>query len=152
YHGLNTKIARIFNTYGPRMRLEDGRALPAFVSQALKGEDITVFGNGSQTRSFCYVSDLVEGIHKLLLSDVHEPVNLGNPNEITILQFAKEILEITKSKSKIVFKPLPEDDPKIRQPDISKAKSLLNWEPRVDRLEGLAKTLVFFRKRLNRNI
>ena len=152
YHGIDTKIARIFNTYGPRMRLEDGRALPAFVSQALKGEDITVFGNGSQTRSFCYVSDLVEGIHKLLLSDVHEPVNLGNPNEITILQFAKEILEITKSKSKIVFKPLPEDDPKIRQPDISKAKSLLNWEPRVDRLEGLAKTLVFFRKRLNRNI
>lgn len=152
YHGLDTKIARIFNTYGPRMRLEDGRALPAFISQALKGEDITVFGNGSQTRSFCYVSDLVEGIYKLLLSDVHEPVNLGNPNEITILQFAKEILEITKSKSKIVFKPLPEDDPKIRQPDISKAKSLLNWEPKIDRLEGLTKTLEYFRSTVMENI
>lgn len=146
YHGLDTKIARIFNTYGPRMRLDDGRALPAFISQALKGEDITVFGNGSQTRSFCYVSDLVEGIYKLLLSDVHEPVNLGNPNEITILQFAKEILEITKSTSKIVFKPLPVDDPKIRQPDISKAKTLLNWEPKIDRLEGLIKTLTYFKK------
>ncbi len=152
YHGLDTKIARIFNTYGPRMRLEDGRALPAFISQALKGEDITVFGNGSQTRSFCYVSDLVEGIYKLLLSDVHEPVNLGNPNEITILQFAKEILEITKSKSKIVFKPLPEDDPKIRQPDISKARSILNWEPRIDRLEGLTKTLEYFSSTVMENI
>lgn len=148
YHSLDTKIARIFNTYGPRMRLDDGRALPAFISQALKGEDITVFGDGSQTRSFCYVSDLAEGICKLLFSEVHEPVNLGNPNEITILQFAREILEITESKSKIVFKPLPVDDPKIRQPDISKAKSLLNWEPKVDRSEGLTKTLEYFRTAL----
>ncbi|MGR3310253.1 MAG: UDP-glucuronic acid decarboxylase family protein [Candidatus Brocadiales bacterium] len=145
HHGLNTKIARIFNTYGPRMRLDDGRALPAFVSQALKGEDITVFGDGSQTRSFCYVSDLADGIYRLLLSDAHEPVNLGNPNEITVLQFAEEILEITKSKSKIAFNPLPVDDPKIRQPDISKAKSLLNWEPKINRLEGLTITLEYFR-------
>lgn len=148
HHGLDTKIARIFNTYGPRMRLEDGRALPSFISQALKGEDVTIFGDGSQTRSFCYVPDLVEGIYRLLLSDEHEPVNLGNPNEITILQFAKEILEITKSKSKIAFKSLPVDDPKIRQPNISKAKNLLNWEPRVDRLEGLTKTLEYFRSAL----
>ncbi|MBI2560714.1 MAG: SDR family oxidoreductase [Planctomycetes bacterium] len=152
YHGLDTKIARIFNTYGPRMRLEDGRALPSFISQALKGDAITVFGDGSQTRSFCYVSDLVEGIYKLLLSDVHEPINLGNPNEITIFQFAKEILEITRSNSKIEFKPLPVDDPKIRQPDISKAKRFLNWEPKVDRLEGLTKTLEYFRSAIMESV
>ena len=152
HHGLDTKIVRIFNTYGPRMRLNDGRALPAFISQALKGEDITVFGNGSQTRSFCYVSDLVEGIYKLLSSDEHEPVNIGNPNEITILQFAEEILEITKSKSKIIFESLPVDDPKIRQPDISRAKNLLNWEPKVDRLDGLKMTLDYFRSALMNGI
>jgi dTDP-glucose 4,6-dehydratase len=152
HHGLNTKIARIFNTYGPRMRLNDGRALPAFISQALKGKDIPVFGNGSQTRSFCYVSDLVEGIYKLLSSDEHDPVNLGNPNEITILQFAKEILEITKSKSKIIFESLPVDDPKIRQPDISRAKNLLNWEPKVDRLDGLKMTLDYFRSALIKGV
>lgn len=152
HHGVDTKIARIFNTYGPRMRLDDGRALPTFISQALKGEDVTVFGDGSQTRSFCYVSDLVNGIYKLLFSDMHEPVNLGNPNEITILQFAKEILKITESNSKIKFEPLPVDDPKIRQPDISKAKSLLNWEPRVEREEGLTKTLEYFRSAIMESV
>lgn len=146
YHGVDTRIVRIFNTYGPRMRLNDGRALPAFVGQALRGEDITVFGDGSQTRSFCYVSDQMEGIYKLLLSNETEPVNIGNPEEITILQFAEEVLEITGSKSKIIYKELPEDDPKVRQPDITKAKRVLNWEPKVTRAEGLKKTINYFKK------
>ncbi|HHT9108451.1 MAG TPA: UDP-glucuronic acid decarboxylase family protein, partial [Candidatus Wunengus sp. YC64] len=140
YHHVDTRIVRIFNTYGPRMRIKDGRSLPNFMCQALNGEDITVFGNGSQTRSFCYVSDLVEGIYRLLLSNEHEPVNMGNPAEITILQLAQEMLALTGSKSKIVFKLLPVDDPKIRQPDISKAKKVLGWEPKVSREEGLRKT------------
>ncbi len=152
YHQVDTRIVRIFNTYGPRMRIKDGRSLPNFMCQALSGEDITVFGNGSQTRSFCYVSDLVEGIYRLLLSDEHEPVNMGNPAEITILQLAKEMLALTGSKSQIVFKPLPEDDPKIRQPDISKAKRILGWEPKVSREEGLRKTLVYFKNLLQKEI
>ncbi|MBU2492767.1 MAG: SDR family oxidoreductase [Bacteroidetes bacterium] len=145
FHGVETRIVRIFNTYGPRMRLADGRALPAFVSQALNGEDVTVFGDGSQTRSFCYVSDLIEGIYKLLLSDETEPVNIGNPSEITILQFAEEVIKQTGSKSKIIHKELPEDDPKVRQPDISKAKNILGWEPKVDRAEGLRITIDYFK-------
>lgn len=147
-HGVDTKIARIFNTYGPRMRLDDGRALPAFMSQALKGEDLTVFGDGRQTRSFCYISDMVEGLYKLLMSDEHEPVNLGNPSEITILQLAKEIIALTSSTSRIVFKPLPLDDPKVRRPDISKAKKVLGWKPRVDRREGLRRTMEYFSQRM----
>jgi dTDP-glucose 4,6-dehydratase len=150
YHHVDTRIVRIFNTYGPRMRIKDGRSLPNFMCQALSGEDMTVFGNGSQTRSFCYVSDLVEGIYRLLLSDEHEPVNIGNPAEITILQLAKEMLALTGSKSKIVFKPLPVDDPKVRQPDISKAKRILGWEPRVSREEGLRKTLTYFKNLLQK--
>jgi len=150
YHGLETRIVRIFNTFGPRMRLDDGRALPAFMSQALNGEDITVFGDGSQTRSFCYVDDLIEGIYRLLLSDYVYPVNIGNPDEITLLQFAQEILELTGSKSKIVFKPLPKDDPKQRRPDISRAKQILNWEPRFSRKEGLKITLEYFKKMLGK--
>ena len=150
YHQIDTRIVRIFNTYGPRMRIKDGRSLPNFMCQALSGEDMTVFGNGSQTRSFCYVSDLVEGIYRLLLSDEHEPVNMGNPAEITILQLAKEMLALTGSKSKIVFKPLPVDDPKIRQPDISKAKRILGWEPSVSREEGLRKTLTYFKNLLQK--
>jgi len=146
YHGVDTRIVRIFNTYGPRMRLNDGRALPAFVGQALRGEDITVFGDGSQTRSFCYVSDQMDGIYKLLISNEVEPVNIGNPEEITILQFAQEVLKITGSKSKIIYKELPEDDPKIRQPDISKAKRVLNWEPKVTRIDGLKKTVSYFKE------
>lgn len=146
YHGLETRIVRIFNTYGPRMRLNDGRALPAFVSQALNGQDITVFGDGSQTRSFCYVSDLIDGIFKLLMSDETDPVNIGNPAEITIKQFAEEVIKITGSKSKIVYKELPEDDPKVRQPDITKAKTILGWEPKVDRSEGLRITIDYFKK------
>ena len=145
YHGVETRIVRIFNTYGPRMRLNDGRALPAFVSQALNGEDVTVFGDGSQTRSFCFVSDLIDGIYKLLLSDETEPVNIGNPSEITILQFAEEVIKQTGSKSKIIHKELPVDDPKVRQPDITKAKTLLNWEPKVDRAEGLKITIDYFK-------
>ncbi len=148
YHGVDTRIVRIFNTYGPRMRLNDGRALPAFVSQALKGEDVTVFGDGSQTRSFCYVDDLVEGIFRLLLSDEHDPVNIGNPDEISILSFAEEVIELLNSSSKIVQKPLPVDDPKVRRPDISKAKRVLNWEPKVNRREGLIKTLDYFKKKI----
>src|SRR6186713_164623 len=136
-HGLETRIVRIFNTYGPRMRLDDGRALPAFFSQAITGEDITVFGDGSQTRSFCYVDDLVEGIYRLLMSDYVQPVNIGNPDEITILDFAKEIIKLTGTKQKIVYKDFPKDDPKQRRPDITKAKKLLNWEPKVNRAEGL---------------
>jgi len=149
YHGLDTRIVRIFNTYGPRMRLDDGRVLPAFMKQALLGEDITAFGEGTQTRSFCYVDDLVEGIVRLLRSNYSEPINIGNPDEITILQFAKEIVELTKSKSKISFKPLPEDDPKVRQPDISRAKEILKWEPKVSRKEGLMRTLDYFKSRVS---
>ncbi len=145
FHKLETRIVRIFNTYGPRMRLNDGRALPAFIGQALRGEDLTVFGEGSQTRSFCYVDDLIEGIYRLLLSDYPYPVNIGNPVEISLLDFAKEILALTGASTKIVFKPLPEDDPKQRRPDISKAKELLGWEPKVDRSEGLKKTYEYFR-------
>jgi dTDP-glucose 4,6-dehydratase len=145
FHKLETRIVRIFNTYGPRMRLNDGRALPAFIGQALRGEDLTVFGEGSQTRSFCYVDDLIEGIYRLLLSDYPYPVNIGNPVEISLLDFAKEILALTGASTKIVFKPLPEDDPKQRRPDISKAKELLGWEPQVDRSEGLKKTYEYFR-------
>lgn len=148
FHGLETRIVRIFNTYGPRMRLDDGRALPAFMSQALKGEDITVFGDGSQTRSFCYVDDLIEGIYRLLLSDYHLPVNIGNPNEISLKQFAEEIQRLTGTKSRIVYHPLPQDDPKQRQPDIARAKEILHWEPRVDRAEGLKLTLDYFKKEL----
>ncbi len=145
FHGLETRIVRIFNTYGPRMRLNDGRALPAFIGQALRGEDLTVFGDGSQTRSFCYVDDLIEGIYKLLLSDYSMPVNIGNPTEISLKDFAEEIILLTGTKQKIVYKPLPQDDPKQRQPDITKAKELLNWEPKVDRAEGLKITYDYFK-------
>lgn len=151
YHGVETRIVRIFNTYGPRMRINDGRAIPAFLSQALRGEDMTVFGDGSQTRSVCYVDDLIDGIFRLLMSGIHEPVNIGNPDEIPILQLAKEIQQLTGTKSKIVFKELPEDDPKIRQPDITKARKLLSWEPKVDRVEGLKKTLTYFRSKISSN-
>jgi dTDP-glucose 4,6-dehydratase len=144
FHGVDTRIVRIFNTYGPRMRLDDGRALPQFMSQALRGEDITVYGDGSQTRSFCYVDDLVEGIYRLLLSDYYLPVNIGNPQEISLLDFAKEIQALTGTRSKIVFEPLPKDDPKQRRPDITKAKQLLGWEPKVSRSEGLKITLEYF--------
>ncbi len=145
YHNLDTRIVRIFNTFGPRMRLDDGRALPAFVGQALKGEDITVFGDGSQTRSFCYVDDLVEGIFRLLMSSEVEPVNIGNPEEISIKRFAEEVIEITRSNSKIVYKELPIDDPKVRQPSIEKAKRILNWEPKVKRKDGLRMTIDYFK-------
>jgi len=149
FHGLETRIVRIFNTYGPRMRLDDGRALPAFMSQALKGEDITVFGDGSQTRSFCFVDDLVEGIYRLLLSDYQFPVNIGNPNEISLKDFAEEIKNLIGGNSSIVYMPLPQDDPKQRQPDISKARKLLDWEPKIDRKEGLKITLDYFKHSLN---
>lgn len=149
YHGVDTRIVRIFNTYGPRMRLKDGRALPAFVDQALHGEDITVFGDGSQTRSFCYVSDLVDGIFKLLMSSEVYPVNIGNPDEITIKEFAEEVVALTGTKSKIIYTPLPEDDPKVRQPDITRAQTLLGWAPLVDRKEGLKKTIDYFKTRIN---
>lgn len=145
YHGLETRIVRIFNTYGPRMRLNDGRVLPAFIGQALRGEDLTIFGDGSQTRSFCYVADLVEGIYRLLLSDYAYPVNVGNPVEITIKEFAEEIIKLTGTDQKVVYNPLPQDDPKQRQPDISKAKELLNWEPQVTREEGLKITYDYFK-------
>jgi len=148
YHGLKTRIARIFNTYGPRMRLNDGRALPAFIGQALRGEDITVFGEGKQTRSFCYVEDLIEGIYRLLLSDYVYPVNIGNPDEITIQQFAEEIIKLTGTDSKIIYKPLPTDDPTQRQPDISKAKEILNWEPQFSRSAGLQPTLDYFNNKI----
>jgi dTDP-glucose 4,6-dehydratase len=144
FHGLETRIVRIFNTYGPRMRLNDGRVLPAFIGQALRGEDLTIFGDGSQTRSFCYVDDLVEGIYRLLLSDYSQPVNIGNPDEITIADFAKEIIALTGTTQKVVYKPLPQDDPKIRQPDIAKAKQLLGWEPKVNRKDGIKKTYEYF--------
>lgn len=145
YHGLETRIVRIFNTYGPRMRLNDGRVLPAFIGQALRGEDLTVFGDGSQTRSFCYVDDLVEGIYRLLLSDCADPVNVGNPDEITIKEFAEEIIKLTGTTQKIVYKPLPKDDPTQRQPDISKAREVLDWEPKVKRAEGLKITYEYFK-------
>jgi dTDP-glucose 4,6-dehydratase len=148
YHGVNTKIVRIFNTYGPRMRLRDGRVVPAFISQALKQEALTVFGDGTQTRSFCYVSDLIDGIFRLALSDYHEPVNIGNPVEMTILDFARKIIEITGAQSEIVTKPLPVDDPKVRQPDITRAKKLLGWEPKVDFESGIRETIEYFRDRL----
>ncbi|HVV02836.1 MAG TPA: UDP-glucuronic acid decarboxylase family protein [Puia sp.] len=145
FHGLETRIVRIFNTYGPRMRLNDGRALPAFIGQALRGEDLTVFGDGSQTRSFCYVDDLVEGIYRLLMSDYSQPVNIGNPSEITLKQFAEEVIALTGTKQKIVYKPLPVDDPKQRRPDITKAKQILGWEPKVDRKDGLKITYDYFK-------
>jgi dTDP-glucose 4,6-dehydratase len=145
FHQLETRIIRIFNTYGPRMRLDDGRALPTFMSQALRGEDVTVYGDGSQTRSFCYVDDLVEGIYRLLLSDYSSPVNIGNPSEITLLEFAEEVLALTGSKSKIVYEALPQDDPKQRQPNITKAREILGWEPKVDRHDGLKRTLEYFK-------
>jgi dTDP-glucose 4,6-dehydratase len=150
YHGLDTRIVRIFNTYGPKMRIEDGRAIPAFMSQALLGEPITVFGDGSQTRSVCYVDDLVEGIFRLLLSGENNPVNIGNPDEISMLDLAKEIIEISGSSSEIIFTSLPEDDPKVRQPDITKAKHILGWEPKIQRREGLLKTLEYFRMALKK--
>ncbi len=145
FHGLETRIIRIFNTYGPRMRLNDGRVLPAFIGQALRGEDLTIFGDGSQTRSFCYVDDLVEGIVKLLHSDYAYPVNIGNPSEITIGEFAEEIIKLTGTNQKVVYKDLPTDDPKQRRPDISKARAILNWEPKIDRAEGLKRTYAFFK-------
>lgn len=149
FHGVETRIVRIFNTYGPRMRLDDGRVLPAFIGQALRGEDLTAFGDGSQTRSFCYVSDLVDGIYKLLMSDYAQPVNIGNPDEITINQFGEEILKLTGAKSKLIYKALPVDDPKQRKPDITKAKSILGWEPKVNRAEGLKLTLSYFQSLIN---
>lgn len=145
FHGVETRIARIFNTYGPRMRLNDGRAIPAFISQAVAGEDITIFGNGSQTRSVCYVDDLIEGLYRLLLSDEPLPVNIGNPDEITMLELAKEVIALTGSPSKLVFKDLPEDDPKVRRPDTTKAEKILQWKARVPRHEGLRKTIEFFK-------
>jgi dTDP-glucose 4,6-dehydratase len=148
FHKVETRIVRIFNTYGPRMRLNDGRALPAFMSQALRGQDVTIFGDGSQTRSFCYVDDLVEGIVRLLWSNESLPVNIGNPSEITIKEFAERVIELTGSKSKMIYLDLPEDDPKVRQPDITKARELLGWEPQVDLASGLARTLSFFQERV----
>jgi nucleoside-diphosphate-sugar epimerase len=146
YHKIDTKIVRIFNTYGPRMRKDDGRVVPTFITQALEAKPLTVFGDGTQTRSFCYVSDMVQGIYKLLLSDINEPINLGNPQEMTINDFAKLLLKLTRSKSKIIHKPLPVDDPKIRQPDITRAKKLLKWSPKVSLEEGLQKTIEYFKK------
>src|SRR5262249_55289860 len=144
-HGVNTHIVRIFNTYGERMRLDDGRVVPNLMGQALRGEPLTVYGDGAQTRSFCYVADLVEGITRLLFADCHEPVNIGNPNEVTILEFAKEIQELSATKSQIEFKPLPQDDPKVRRPDITRARTLLAWEPKIERREGMKRTLDYFR-------
>jgi dTDP-glucose 4,6-dehydratase len=148
YHGVDTKIVRIFNTYGPRMRLRDGRAVPAFMSQALHGEDVTIFGNGQQTRSFCYVSDLVDGIIRLMESNVNDPVNIGNPHEMTIEEIARTIIRLTGSKSTLVYRPLPEDDPKVRQPDITRARTLLGWEPKVALEDGLTRTLEYFRTKV----
>jgi dTDP-glucose 4,6-dehydratase len=150
FHGIDTKIVRIFNTYGPRMRLRDGRVVPAFISQALAGTPLTIFGDGAQTRSFCYVSDLIDGIYRLSQSDFHEPVNIGNPREMTIKQFAEEIIRITGTKSGIEYKPLPVDDPKVRQPDIGRAKKILGWEPKVEFEEGIVRTIDYFRKWLER--
>jgi len=149
YHGVVTRIVRIFNTYGPRMRLNDGRVVPTFLHQALKGEDLTIFGDGSQTRSFCYVSDLIEGIYRLLFSAINEPVNIGNPHEMTIAEFARKIAAIAGGNGKIVYKPLPQDDPKVRQPDITRARELLGWSPTVQLDEGIRETLSFYKKKLN---
>jgi dTDP-glucose 4,6-dehydratase len=149
YHRLDAKIVRIFNTYGPRMRLNDGRAVPAFMSQALRGEDVTIFGSGQQTRSFCYVSDLVDGVIRLMESNVNDPVNIGNPHEMTIEEIARTIVRMTGSSSRIVYRPLPEDDPKVRQPEITRARTLLGWEPKVALEEGLAKTLEYFREKVD---
>jgi dTDP-glucose 4,6-dehydratase len=149
YHGVETRIVRIFNTYGPRMRTDDGRALPTFMSQALRGDPLTVYGDGSQTRAFCYVDDLVEGIYRLLMSDEEQPVNIGNPDEITIKEFAEEIIDITGTDSSITYEELPTDDPQVRQPDISRAKDLLDWEPKVDRRDGLRRTLDYFEKKID---
>jgi len=148
YHDVDTKIVRIFNTYGPRMRVKDGRAVPAFMSQALRNEDVTIFGSGEQTRSFCYVTDLVEGIIRLMESDVHDPVNIGNPHEMTIEEIARAIIEVSGSTSRIVYRPLPEDDPKVRKPDITRARTLLGWEPKVPLAEGLVKTLEYFKTKV----
>lgn len=148
FHGVDSKIVRIFNTYGPRMRVNDGRAIPAFMSQALRGEDVTIFGSGNQTRSFCYVSDLIEGIFRLMHSDLNDPVNIGNPTEMTIEAIARAIIDLTGSKSQIVYRPLPTDDPKVRQPDITRARTLLGWEPKVGLDEGLKKTLAYFRTKV----
>ena len=148
FHNVDTKIVRIFNTYGPRMRVNDGRAVPAFMSQALRDEDVTIFGKGDQTRSFCYVSDLVDGILRLMESDLHDPVNIGNPHEMTIEEIARTIIEISGSKSRIVYRPLPEDDPKVRRPDITRARTLLGWEPKVSLDEGLLKTLDYFKTKI----
>ena len=148
YHGVNTHIVRIFNTFGERMRLDDGRVVPNLMGQALRGEPLTIYGDGSQTRSFCYVADLVEGIVRLLFCDFHEPVNLGNPHEISILAFAREILELSGSKSTLTYKPLPQDDPRVRRPDIDRARRLLGWEPKIDRREGLRRTLDYFRRKV----
>jgi dTDP-glucose 4,6-dehydratase len=148
YHGVETRIIRIFNTYGERMRLNDGRAIPAFMSQALRNEDVTVFGDGSQTRSVCYVSDLIDGIYRLMMSECADPVNVGNPEEVTMLELAEEIIKLIGSRSKIIFQDLPQDDPKVRQPDITKAKELLGWEPKVPRHEGLLKTMKYFKSKL----
>ena len=148
YHDIDTKIARIFNTYGPRMRVKDGRAIPNFISQALRGEPLTVFGNGKQTRSFCYISDMVEGIYRLMISPTNEPVNLGNPHEMTILEMAQRIIKMTGSRSPIEFSPLPVDDPKVRQPNIERAKKILQWSPRVNLEEGLVSTIEYFRTKL----
>ncbi|MBI3578422.1 MAG: GDP-mannose 4,6-dehydratase, partial [Ignavibacteriales bacterium] len=148
FHKLETRIVRIFNTYGERMRIEDGRAIPAFLSQALRNEDVTVFGDGRQTRSVCYVSDLIDGIYKLMMSSYELPMNIGNSEEITMLQLAQEIIRLANSKSKIAFKPLPEDDPKIRQPDIAKARDILHWSPKIKREEGLKRTMGYFKQKL----
>ncbi|TAH21021.1 MAG: SDR family oxidoreductase [Cytophagales bacterium] len=150
FHGLETRIVRIFNTYGPKMRLDDGRVLPAFMGQALRGEDLTIFGDGSQTRSFCYVDDLVEGIYRLLLSDYHLPMNIGNPSEITISEFAEEIIKLTGTKQKVIYHPLPQDDPKQRCPDITKAKAILGWTPKIDRSMGLKLTYDYFKAKIEK--
>ena len=150
YHDLDTKVVRIFNTYGPRMRINDGRAVPTFIGQALRGEDVTVFGAGQQTRSFCYISDLVDGILRLMQSSVNEPVNIGNPHEMTVEEIARTIIEMTGSKSRIIYQPLPTDDPKVRQPDITRARSLLGWEPKVPLRDGLTSTIAYFRKKIGR--
>ena len=148
FHGLDTKIVRIFNTYGPRMRVRDGRAVPAFIAQALRDEDVTVFGDGRQTRSFCYIDDLVDGIIRLMRSDLNDPVNIGNPHEMTIEEIARTIIRLTGSRSRIVYRPLPTDDPKVRQPDITRARGLLGWEPKVSLEQGLVETIEYFRKKL----
>jgi dTDP-glucose 4,6-dehydratase len=148
YHGLDTKIVRIFNTYGPRMRIQDGRAVPSFIAQALRSEDVTVFGDGDQTRSFCYIDDLVDGIIRLMLSDQNDPVNIGNPQEMTIEAIARTIIRMTGSQSRIVYRPLPIDDPKVRQPDITRARELLGWEPKVPLEQGLVKTIEYFKRKI----